>query len=67
MLMSIKTGVLARRDNRAQADDISDMNNDTKLTFLSKETNPDYRQVKEVQSSSENNYPTSGADKIQVG
>jgi len=66
VLMSIKTGVLARRDNREQADDISDKNNDRKLIFLSKETNPDYRQVKEVQSSSENNYPTSGADKIQT-
>ena len=69
VLMSMKTGVQTRTDRREQAAVISDKNNGRKFMFLSEETNPDYRQVnqrKEVQSSSQVDHSTFGADTEQV-
>ena len=69
VLMSMKTGGQDRTDNREQATVISDKNNGRKFMFLSEETNPDYRQVnqrKEVQSSSQVDHSTIGADIEQV-
>jgi hypothetical protein len=69
VLMSMRTGVQSRTVNREQATDISNKNNGRKFMFLSEETNPDYRQVnqrQEVQSSSQVDHSTFGADKEQV-
>ena len=69
VLMSMKTGVQARTDNREQVTVIRDKNNGRKFMFLSEETNPDYRQVnqrKEVQSSSQVDHSSFGADTEQV-